>query len=191
MLQADAEIMLIDEVLAVGDASFQQKCADVFHDMRGIGKTVILVTHDMMSVQSYCDRAILLHDGEQIETGDPEDVGRSYIRLNFGGSGGSTAADLGRVGRARPTSMRGSSTRPCSMPPATKPPTSRRASGSASAPGSKRGGPFPSRCSRSTAATRRERRSSASIGSSSQTRRGVTSSRRARSWRSRGRSTTR
>jgi len=100
MLQADAEIMLIDEVLAVGDASFQQKCADVFHDMRGIGKTVILVTHDMMSVQSYCDRAILLHDGEQLETGDPEEVGRSYIRLNFGGSGGSTAADLasGRAG---------------------------------------------------------------------------------------------
>jgi ABC-type polysaccharide/polyol phosphate transport system ATPase subunit len=100
MLQADAEIMLIDEVLAVGDASFQQKCADVFHDMRDIGKTVILVTHDMMSVQTYCDRAILLHDGEQLEIGTPEDVGQSYIRLNFGGSGGSTAADLvaGRAG---------------------------------------------------------------------------------------------
>ena len=107
MLQADAEIMLIDEVLAVGDASFQQKCADVFHDMRDTGKTVVLVTHDMMSVQTYCDRAILLHDGEQLEIGTPEDVGTSYIRLNFGGSGGSTAADPRPGEPAYPTSMPG------------------------------------------------------------------------------------
>lgn len=100
MLQADADIMLIDEVLAVGDASFQQKCADVFNDMRAIGKTVVLVTHDMMTVQAYCDRAILLHDGELLEDGDPDDVGMNYIRLNFSGSGQPTAADLaeGRAG---------------------------------------------------------------------------------------------
>ena len=47
MIQADTEILLIDEVLAVGDASFQQKCADVFHGMRESGKTIVLVTHDM------------------------------------------------------------------------------------------------------------------------------------------------
>src|SRR5215204_1106924 len=62
MLQADADVLLIDEVLAVGDASFQQKCADAFHEMRGSGKTVVLVTHDMFSVQTYCHRAMLLHD---------------------------------------------------------------------------------------------------------------------------------
>ncbi|MFN8112840.1 MAG: ABC transporter ATP-binding protein [Solirubrobacterales bacterium] len=100
MLQADADVMLIDEVLAVGDASFQQKCADVFHDMRDAGKTVVLVTHDMMSVQAYCDRAMLLHDGELLAIGDPEEVGRNYIRLNFSGDAGSTATDLaeGRAG---------------------------------------------------------------------------------------------
>lgn len=91
MLQADADIMLIDEVLAVGDAAFQQKCADIFHEMRDSGKTVVLVTHDMLAVQTYCHRAILLHDGNLVEIGDPEEVGKHYIRLNFAGDDAATA----------------------------------------------------------------------------------------------------
>jgi ABC-type polysaccharide/polyol phosphate transport system ATPase subunit len=83
MLQADADVMLVDEVLAVGDASFQQKCADVFHEMRDSEKTVVLVTHDMAAVQTYCHRAMLMHDGKLIHVGDPEEVGKHYIRLNF------------------------------------------------------------------------------------------------------------
>ena len=63
MIQADAEILLIDEVLAVGDAAFQQKCADVFHEMRDSDRTVVLVTHDMAAVERFCHRAMLLHDG--------------------------------------------------------------------------------------------------------------------------------
>ena len=47
MLEADADVLLIDEVLAVGDAAFQQKCADAFHEMKAAGKTIILVTHEM------------------------------------------------------------------------------------------------------------------------------------------------
>ncbi len=85
MLQADADILLIDEVLAVGDAAFQQKCVDVFHRMRDSDQTVILVTHDMQVVDAYCHRAMLLHDGDIREIGDPEEVGRRYLRLNFGG----------------------------------------------------------------------------------------------------------
>jgi ABC-type polysaccharide/polyol phosphate transport system ATPase subunit len=85
MLQADADILLIDEVLAVGDASFQQKCADVFHEMRDSDKTVVLVTHDMLAVETYCHRAMLLHDGKLISIGEPEEIGRDYIRLNFAG----------------------------------------------------------------------------------------------------------
>src|ERR1700761_3624145 len=57
MLEVDADIMLIDEVLAVGDAAFQQKCADAFHEMKVAGKTIVLVTHDMPVVEEYCDRA--------------------------------------------------------------------------------------------------------------------------------------
>ena len=83
MIQADTDILLIDEVLAVGDASFQQKCADVFHGMRDSGKTVVLVTHDMSSVETYCDRAMLLHDGDVILVGDPDEVAKSYFRINF------------------------------------------------------------------------------------------------------------
>jgi len=83
MIQSDAEILLIDEVLAVGDASFQQKCADVFHEMRDSDRTVVLVTHDMNAVEHYCHRAMLLHDGTVQASGDPHGVARRYLRLNF------------------------------------------------------------------------------------------------------------
>jgi ABC-type polysaccharide/polyol phosphate transport system ATPase subunit len=87
MVQADADIMLIDEVLAVGDASFAQKCVDVFRERRNAGKTVVLVTHDMATVQSFCDRAMLLEEGELKYLGDPEETALRYYRMNFGGRG--------------------------------------------------------------------------------------------------------
>jgi ABC-type polysaccharide/polyol phosphate transport system ATPase subunit len=83
MIQADTDILLIDEVLAVGDAAFAQKCADVFHDMRESGKTIVLVTHDMSAVETFCDRAMMIHDGDLIAEGEPEEVARSYYRINF------------------------------------------------------------------------------------------------------------
>jgi ABC-type polysaccharide/polyol phosphate transport system ATPase subunit len=83
MVQADADIMLIDEVLAVGDAAFAQKCNDVFHARRAAGKTVVLVTHDMTTVQELCDRAMLVHDGELVYIGDTEQTAMEYYRLNF------------------------------------------------------------------------------------------------------------
>jgi ABC-type polysaccharide/polyol phosphate transport system ATPase subunit len=83
MIQADADIMLIDEVLAVGDASFAQKCMDVFHQRRSAGKTILLVTHDMSTVQSMCDRAMLLDDGEIKYIGDADATALRYYRLNF------------------------------------------------------------------------------------------------------------
>src|SRR5215218_8721794 len=92
MVEADADIMLVDEVLAVGDAAFAQKCMDVFEDKRKAGKTVVLVTHNMALVQSFCDRAMLLHDGHQHYTGDPEETALRYYRLNFGGEGNGAAA---------------------------------------------------------------------------------------------------
>ena len=82
MVQADADIMLIDEVLAVGDAAFSQKCLDVFYERRRAGKTVVLVTHDMAMVQSLCHRGMVLHDGELEFLGDPEDTALRYLRLN-------------------------------------------------------------------------------------------------------------
>jgi hypothetical protein len=83
MVQSDAEVLLIDEVLAVGDAGFQRKCADTFREMRSTDRTIVLVTHDMTAIESYCDRAMLLHDGEQRYIGAPQEVGRRYYRLNL------------------------------------------------------------------------------------------------------------
>jgi ABC-2 type transport system ATP-binding protein len=92
MVEADADIMLIDEVLAVGDAAFAQKCMDVFHERRDAGRTIVLVTHDMATVQLLCHRAMLLHEGELRHIGEPEEVALRYYRLNFA-QHGETAAE--------------------------------------------------------------------------------------------------
>ncbi|MGH2918508.1 MAG: ABC transporter ATP-binding protein [Solirubrobacteraceae bacterium] len=83
MVHVDADLLLIDEVLAVGDASFQQKCFDVLNAMRDEGRTILLVTHDMNQVQRFCDRAVLLERGEVIAIGDPKAVTRRYTEVNF------------------------------------------------------------------------------------------------------------
>ena len=62
-VQVDADVLLVDEVLAVGDAAFQQKCFDQFHRLKAAGKTIIFVTHDMGAVERFCDRAMLLERG--------------------------------------------------------------------------------------------------------------------------------
>ena len=64
MVQSDPDVMLIDEVLAVGDAAFQQKCLDVFYRLRGEGKTIVLVTHEMGLVEQFCHRAMMLSGGD-------------------------------------------------------------------------------------------------------------------------------
>src|SRR4051794_28989357 len=83
MIQVDASILLIDEVLAVGDAAFQQKCFDEFARIRRAGRTVLLVTHDMGAVRRFCDRAMLLEHGDVVESGEPTRVGNRYLELNF------------------------------------------------------------------------------------------------------------
>jgi ABC-type polysaccharide/polyol phosphate transport system ATPase subunit len=82
-IQVDADVLLIDEVLAVGDASFQQKCFDVFNRLRDEGKTIVLVTHDMGAVTRFCHRAVLLEHGDMVAQGDPEEIANHYLELNF------------------------------------------------------------------------------------------------------------
>jgi ABC-type polysaccharide/polyol phosphate transport system ATPase subunit len=82
-IQVDAEIVLIDEVLAVGDASFQQKCFDEFTHMKAAGRTIVFVTHDMSAVEHFCDRALLIDHGRVMTIGDPAAVAREYNQLNF------------------------------------------------------------------------------------------------------------
>jgi ABC-type polysaccharide/polyol phosphate transport system ATPase subunit len=83
MVQAEADVLLVDEVLAVGDAAFQEKCAEVFRAMRDSDRTVVLVTHDMSAIESYCDRAMLIDNGALQYIGDPAEVARRYYRQNF------------------------------------------------------------------------------------------------------------
>jgi len=83
MVQAESDVLLIDEVLAVGDASFQQKCFDTFHDLRAKGKTIVLVTHDMQMIERFCHRALLISDARVEIQGDPAVVARRYLDLNF------------------------------------------------------------------------------------------------------------
>jgi ABC-2 type transport system ATP-binding protein len=82
--QVDAEVLLVDEVLAVGDASFQQKCFDVFRRMKAAGKTILLVTHDMSLVEQFADRAMLIERGKVLSIGDPREIGLMYNQINFG-----------------------------------------------------------------------------------------------------------
>jgi ABC-2 type transport system ATP-binding protein len=83
MVQSDTDILLIDEVLAVGDAAFQQKCLDVFDRLKAEGKTIVLVTHDVGMVERFCHRAMMVSAGEIDTIGDPRSVGRRYLQLNF------------------------------------------------------------------------------------------------------------
>jgi lipopolysaccharide transport system ATP-binding protein len=80
-IQAEAAILLMDEVLAVGDARFQAKCFDVFNRYKREGRTIVLVTHDLGAVDLYCDSAILLEHGRVIGEGQPSEVTARYRRM--------------------------------------------------------------------------------------------------------------
>lgn len=82
-VQVDADILLVDEVLAVGDASFQQKCFDEFTRLQREGRTMLFVTHDMGAVERFCNRAMLLESGRIVDIGSPETIARKYNQLNF------------------------------------------------------------------------------------------------------------
>jgi ABC-type polysaccharide/polyol phosphate transport system ATPase subunit len=98
MIQVDADILMIDEVLAVGDAAFQQKCFDVFNRLREEGRTILFVTHDMSSVRRFCHRAMLLDRGEVQLIGEPLEVGTSYVDLNFRSDTGASVTEGERTG---------------------------------------------------------------------------------------------
>src|SRR3712207_2139369 len=88
MIEVDADILLIDEVLAVGDAAFQVKCFDVFNRMRDEGRTILFVTHDMGAVRRFCHRALLIERGEVRLIGRPDEIASNYVEVNFGREGG-------------------------------------------------------------------------------------------------------
>ena len=80
-IQAKSEILLVDEVLAVGDADFQRKCFDYFQQLKGTNTTVIFVTHNMSAVREYCDRALLIEESKIVKISDSDTIAKLYSRM--------------------------------------------------------------------------------------------------------------
>jgi ABC-2 type transport system ATP-binding protein len=85
-IRAESDILLIDEVLAVGDISFQQKCYDYFDKLKEEKRTIVLVTHDMSAVKQFCDRALFINQGVAKNIGDPEEISQMYEKINYADS---------------------------------------------------------------------------------------------------------
>jgi len=79
-IQVEFDVLLLDEVLAVGDQSFQEKCLATFDDIRRAGKTIVFVSHQLESVRRVCDRAMLVRGGRAEKIGDPDEVIAYYRR---------------------------------------------------------------------------------------------------------------
>lgn len=80
-IRAKADILILDEVLAVGDAAFQKKCTDYFETLKNNGKTVILVTHSMGNVRQFCNKAVVIDEGRVVFEGNPEEAAIKYEEL--------------------------------------------------------------------------------------------------------------
>ncbi len=92
-IQIETDVLLVDEVLAVGDSAFQQKCYEQFQRLKDEGRTILFVTHDMNAVSRFCDRAMLLERGDMVAIDDPVVIGRRYHELNFNRSEKSAPAE--------------------------------------------------------------------------------------------------
>ncbi len=79
--RSDADILLIDEVLAVGDTAFQRKCFEYFNQLKRAKKTVVFVSHDMDAVSKYCDRAMLIENSKLVDVGETLKIADKYVRL--------------------------------------------------------------------------------------------------------------
>ncbi|RCK71809.1 MAG: Polysaccharide ABC transporter, ATP-binding protein [Ignavibacteriae bacterium] len=77
-IQSEAPILIVDEVLAVGDMIFQQKCKDVFWKYKKQGRTVLFVSHDMNLIKEYCDRVFIMHEGSIVKEGNPIEMVSFY-----------------------------------------------------------------------------------------------------------------
>ncbi|MGD9611351.1 MAG: ABC transporter ATP-binding protein [Kiritimatiellia bacterium] len=94
-VEVDPDILLIDEVLAVGDISFQLKCLDRIRDFQKRGKTILFVSHALQTVEEFCHEAFLIHHGQLVERGDPGDVILKYVRSFMGEGGGVFTQEFG------------------------------------------------------------------------------------------------
>lgn len=83
-IHVDADVLLVDEILGVGDMNFQAKCANKIYEMRKNGTTILLVTHDMGTIDRLCDYAVWLDKGKKIAEGEPKDIQKRYMLFMSG-----------------------------------------------------------------------------------------------------------
>lgn len=105
-IRADGDILLLDEVLAVGDEAFQRKCTEYFYNLKKRKKTVILVTHSMDSVRKFCNKAMMIRDGKVVVYGSPEDVANEYSVENLD-TGALTPGDKDKKVKQKPRLIEG------------------------------------------------------------------------------------
>jgi len=79
----DPDVLFIDEALSVGDVKFQRKCFDIIDQFRSKGRTIMMVSHDLNTVSSFCDKAMLLDEGRIVDYGEPREVTREYYHLLY------------------------------------------------------------------------------------------------------------
>ena len=84
-IQTNPDVLLVDEVLSVGDESFQKKCEEKIGEIRRAGKTILLVSHSLPMVRSLCSRCLLLNHGEMVALGETGEVLAEYERMRAGG----------------------------------------------------------------------------------------------------------
>jgi lipopolysaccharide transport system ATP-binding protein len=82
-ISTDPDVLFIDEALSVGDAKFQRKCFDIINQFRSQGRTIMLVTHDLNVVSAFCEKAMLLDEGQIVMYGEPREVTREYYHLLY------------------------------------------------------------------------------------------------------------
>lgn len=82
-IQAESDILVLDEVLAVGDLDFQKKCYNYFYDLKKQGRTLIFVTHDMAAVRKFCTRCLLINNGKVIKISSPDEIADMYESVNL------------------------------------------------------------------------------------------------------------
>src|SRR5260370_21198778 len=93
-IHVDPQILIVDEVLAVGDESFQHKCLDRIRGFQAEGRTIVFVTHSLGTVTDICNRAYLLYKGDLAAEGDPTEVVEDYRRRVSGDGAPAPAPDL-------------------------------------------------------------------------------------------------
>ena len=85
-IQTNPDVMLVDEVLSVGDESFQKKCSEKIEEIRRAGKTILLVSHSLATVRSLCSRCLLMNSGQVVALGETEEVLAEYERMRAAGN---------------------------------------------------------------------------------------------------------